>query len=85
MPPKIQAVASIDLHGKRKDQAIASVTQFLHDVVRNFPPNHCGKLWVCIITGSGHHSPQGMLYNNVALILILMRKATAFVERASLK
>lgn len=63
MPLQKNVEYSLDLHGMRRDQAIQEVTRFLHHV-----SSSCNKqeLWVCIITGSGHHSPQGkVLYSEI--------------------
>ena len=54
-------VASIDLHGCRLDQALYKLTQFLESVVqKNKVVASENEVWVCIITGSGSHSHDGM-------------------------
>ena len=56
-----QISASLDLHGKRKEQAISDVTQFLENVIRKKSNNQYQPVWVHIITGTGSHSSQGEL------------------------
>jgi hypothetical protein len=56
--PVVVPAATIDLHGYKRDEGIAAVTAFVESSQRQFPPPT--DAWVCIITGSGHHSPSGM-------------------------
>jgi hypothetical protein len=54
-------VATIDLHGYKRDEGIAAVTAFVESSQRHQfpPPSTTTDAWICIITGSGHHSPSG--------------------------
>jgi DNA-nicking Smr family endonuclease len=62
-PPRRSArrvVASIDLHGYRKSEAISRLTEFLDQVTRKHNNNNGGgPCWVEVVTGSGAHSPDG--------------------------
>jgi len=73
MPPTPTPVASIDLHGCKKEVAVRSVTKFLESCVQNHA-SHSGKLWVCIITGSGHHSPAGPVLRDAVRSLLDKRE-----------
>lgn len=64
-----QIVATLDLHGCRKDQAIRELTNFLEEMSKH-PGNEC---WVKIITGSGSHSQEGPVLRSKVSELLLKR------------
>jgi Smr domain len=51
-------MASIDLHGYRKSDAISRLTEFLDQTTRKHH-RHGGPCWVEVVTGSGAHSLDG--------------------------
>jgi DNA-nicking Smr family endonuclease len=60
-PSTGRIVASIDLHGYQKSEAIARLTEFLDQATRKYSNNNHGggPCWVEVITGSGKHSSDG--------------------------
>ena len=60
----VQAVATIDLHGYTKSEAIRRLTEFLDRVTSNNKSRrnestNTSCCWVEVVTGSGSHSQHG--------------------------
>mmetsp|Transcript_39620 Transcript_39620/g.83294 ORF Transcript_39620/g.83294 Transcript_39620/m.83294 type:complete len:551 (+) Transcript_39620:42-1694(+) len=82
------SVASLDLHGRRLEDAISQVTVFLERIRRDVaassmgnagvPPQH---LFVTIITGAGSHSTHGPVLRNAVQKLFQKRGMTFKLER----
>mmetsp|Transcript_17103 Transcript_17103/g.25283 ORF Transcript_17103/g.25283 Transcript_17103/m.25283 type:complete len:279 (+) Transcript_17103:156-992(+) len=67
---KKQIVATLDLHGYRKDRAIRELTDFLDNMSKR-PGKEC---WVKVVTGSGSHSQAGPVLRSKVSTLLLKRE-----------
>jgi len=72
MPPLDRACPLLDLHGYQREAAMAAVTRFLEVHART------GAL-VCIVTGTGSHSPNGPVLRS-ALISLLQRRQMEYEQ-----
>jgi hypothetical protein len=77
--PVVVPAATIDLHGYKRDEGIAAVTAFVESSQRQFPPPT--DAWVCIITGSGHHSPSGPVLRDAVRSLLNKREMEYTLQR----
>ncbi|KAG7364847.1 Smr domain containing protein [Nitzschia inconspicua] len=66
-------VASIDLHGYRKSEAISRLTEFLDQTTRKYNRKG-GPCWVEVITGSGAHSIDGPVIRPAVQALLEQRQ-----------
>jgi len=91
---KFQPTHSIDLHGYRKSEGIKALTSFLDQVVsknnnitsskrcRTQPGSrNGGDIWVCVITGSGAHSPEGPVLRDAIKNLLDKRQMEYVINR----
>jgi len=69
-------VESLDLHNYQRDRAIAKVTIFLSKIASSTLTTNCGHrgVWVCIVTGSGSHSPNGPQLRDAVKALLIKRE-----------
>mmetsp|Transcript_28385 Transcript_28385/g.31398 ORF Transcript_28385/g.31398 Transcript_28385/m.31398 type:complete len:303 (+) Transcript_28385:49-957(+) len=75
---KQEIVATLDLHGFRRDRAIREVTDFLDRVSKSVDE----QCWVIIITGSGAHSHgEGPILRTAVQVLLQKREMTFFLNR----
>mmetsp|Transcript_752 Transcript_752/g.1394 ORF Transcript_752/g.1394 Transcript_752/m.1394 type:complete len:378 (-) Transcript_752:758-1891(-) len=76
-------VATIDLHGYKRDEGIAAVTAFVESSQRHQfpPPSTTTDAWICIITGSGHHSPSGPVLRDAVQSLLNKREMEYTLQR----
>ncbi|KAG7346538.1 Smr domain containing protein [Nitzschia inconspicua] len=66
-------VASIDLHGYRKSEAISRLTEFLDQTTRKYNRKG-GPCWVEVTTGSGAHSIDGPVIRPAVQALLEQRQ-----------
>ncbi|KAL7537768.1 hypothetical protein ACHAWF_005890 [Thalassiosira exigua] len=64
---------TLDLHGRRLEDAISEVTLFLERIRRTVAGSSASVLFVTIITGSGSHSPNGPVLRNAVQKLLVKR------------
>jgi hypothetical protein len=64
--------ATLDLHGYRKEDALRQVSGFLEQHTSG---------WVCIITGTGSHSPQGPVLRTAVHDYLKKRQMTFYIMR----
>lgn len=65
-------VATVDLHGDTKTQAIRRLTEFMDRLIRSRPK--MANVWVLVITGSGAHSKDGPVLRNAVESLFQKRQ-----------
>jgi len=64
-------VATLDLHGYHRGEAIRRLTDYLDQQAQN---NRAEQVWVCVITGSGVHSTEGPVLRNAVQDLFVKRQ-----------